>query len=761
MPDDLAVQLPLLKEWLEYMGYAVLGVENYEADDILGTLANACKNGDECIIATGDRDSFQLVSDKVTVLNTVTKMGKPEIIRYDKTAIFEKYGVEPSGMIEIKALQGDTSDNIPGAAGIGEKTATELIAKYHDIDNIYENIDTLDIRESVKTKLIASRDNVYMSRTLGTIFLDVPSISHDYSAYIKTDGDREKLTALMTKLEFFKLMERMGIDFTSVPKKTEEISSFSVIPFEKNAGNYDAVIADNKLYVAKDGKISVLNEKEDIKAFFEDESIEKNIYDLKSAWHYSINNGIELKNVTFDGMLAAYLINPSAKSYEIDRLSAEYSIGAEVDEEYKKIALYSALSKELKRKICDDGEEKLLSDIELPLAKVLAFMEHYGFSVDADGIREMGERLSEKLSDLEKNIYFSAGEEFNINSPKQLGVILFEKLGLPAKKKTKSGYSTGAEILDSLVDFHPIIGMILEYRKLAKLKSTYCDGLITTVADDGKIHSTFNQTETRTGRISSLEPNLQNIPVRTKEGRELRKYFVAADGYTLVDADYSQIELRVLACMANDEKMTEAFKNGIDIHTLTASEVFKIPTSMVTDTMRRNAKAVNFGIVYGIGAFSLAKDIGSTRKEASDYINGYLSTYSGVDKFMKTSVENAKKCGYSETLFGRKRYLPELTASNAMVRAAGERIARNMPIQGTAADIIKIAMVKVFERLEREKLDAKLIMQVHDELIVEAKEDIAEYVGKLLSEEMQNAVKLAVPFVADTHIGKSWYEAKE
>ena len=765
MPEELASQMPILKEWLTLMGYSVLSMEGFEADDILGTLSAASNGTDnECIIATGDRDSFQLVSDKVTVLNTVTKMGRPEIVRYDKNAIFEKYGVTPQGMIEIKALWGDSSDNIPGARGIGEKTACSLVQEFNNIENIYENIETLPIKDSVKAKLIESKDNVFLSKQLGTICLNVP-ISTDYNDYVIKPRNDLELSRLMTKLEFYKLMKKMGIEASVEVKEDAKSHLYKCEKAQISDGDViDIYLKDERVCVAKGENVFEVENKAELKTILENEKICKNIYNIKAFWHYCFNNNIKLLGENFDAMLAGYVLNPSQKSFEVERLCFEHGATVEINTEnelLKETALLSEVTKILLKKIESTNSENLLFNIEIPLSRVLASMERYGFSVDTNGIIKMGEEIAETLTQLEAQIYMLSGEKFNINSPKQLGVVLFEKIGLTCKKKTKSGYSTNAEVLESLQNEHPIIDLILEYRKLGKLKSTYCDGLSAAADSTGRIHSTLNQTETRTGRISSLEPNLQNIPVKTREGSRLRKYFKAEEGYLLLDADYSQIELRVLAHMANDERMINAFNSNVDIHTVTASQVFKIPESMVTDTMRRNAKAVNFGIVYGIGAFSLSKDIGVTRREADDYIKGYLNTYSGVDAFMKEVVENARQDGFVSTMYNRRRYLPELSSSNGMIKAAGERIARNMPIQGSAADIIKIAMVRVYNRLKEENLNARLIMQVHDELIVEAKEDIAEYCAQLLTEEMQNAASLKVPLIAQTNIGKTWYEAKD
>ncbi len=765
MPPELAEQFPEIKEWLRLMGYSVISCEGYEADDIIGTLAAICeKSGDECIIATGDRDALQLVSDKTTLLNTVTKAGKPEVVRYTPELIFEKYGVEPHKMIDIKALQGDTSDNIPGVSGIGEKTAAMLVSSYGTIDEIYENLAELPIKEGVRTKLAAGKDSAYLSRTLGTINRDVP-IDTDPEKYLVQPQNREELVAFMARFELFKLIEKMGLSDITVTAPRQEAVEYSFCTELPESDMYTVCIIGESAAICTDNSVAVVPTGSEYFKNLAEGAVAKNVYDLKTAYKLCEGLGISLENVVFDGMLAGYLCSPSASGYDIERLVKEYaapdvSFGCEVADEAVTVARYAEVSKILKQKLDENGQSGLLAEIELPLARVLAEMEMCGFCVDFEGIKQYGDELAEILEQLSQNIWFHAGGEFNINSPKQLGTVLFETLGLPAKKKTKNGYSTNAEVLEGLVGVHPIVEEILEYRKLSKLKSTYCDGLCAANDGSGRIHSTLNQTETRTGRISSAEPNLQNIPVRTDEGRKLRRYFKAAEGYTLIDSDYSQIELRVLSHMANDETMINAFLDGVDIHTVTASQVFGIPVEMVTPMLRGRAKAVNFGIVYGIGAFSLAKDIGVARKTAQQYIDGYLNTYSGVAEFMENTVAEAKKTGYTTTLFSRRRYLPELTASNALVRAAGERIARNMPIQGTAADIIKIAMVKVSERFRREKLDARLIMQVHDELIVEAKEEIAEYVKQIVVDEMQNAAHLSVPLTVDAHIGKTWYDAK-
>lgn len=754
MPEELKCQFPIIKEWLKAAGYSQIEHEGFEADDILGTLAAKAETDEnECVIATGDRDSLQLVSDNTHVLLTVTRMGQNEITDYTPEKLFEKYSLTPAGMIELKALMGDSSDNIPGVAGIGEKTAGDLIKRFGSIDHIYDNIDTLDIKDSVRTKLTAGKDSAFLSRELGTICKSAP-IDTDFEHYRIRPADDKELYALMSRLELFKLMERMNIKpSASGDTKKAEIKVFKSGNISDIKNTADIYIQNGQAAAVSGGKIIPLTE-EKLVSVLKDKNVKKRVYDSKNL--YKKYPGTV--SIVFDAMLAAYLINPSSNDYSIDRLFTEY--GIETDGKSYDAAAFSALCEKLENKLESTGETGLLTDVELPLAQVLASMETEGFLIDADGIKEYSLELEKQISELTGDIYTLAGTEFNINSPKQLGEILFIKLGLPAKKKTKNGFSTNAEVLESLRYDYKIVDLILKYRRLAKLKSTYCDGLLAAVGTDGRIHSTFNQTEARTGRISSLEPNLQNIPVRTEEGKRLREFFKAKDGYVLCDADYSQIELRVLASISNDPVMIDAFRRGVDIHTVTASEVFGIPEDMVLPIMRSRAKAVNFGIVYGIGAFSLAKDIGVSRAEASRYINNYLQTYKGVSDYMERVIKDAKRDGFVTTLFGRRRYLPEITASNGMLRAFGERVARNAPIQGTAADIIKIAMIKVNNRLNLEVPGAKLILQVHDELIVECKKEQAEKVCAVLKEEMENAASLKVDLFVDAHYGRTWLEAK-
>ena len=742
MPDELAQQMPVLKELLEAMGVPIVEKPGYEADDILGTLAR--HSGDAvCTIATGDRDSLQLVSDSVNVLLAATKMGRPVTDRYTPEAVREKYGVEPEKLIDIKALMGDSSDNIPG----------------------------------VRDKLKKDRDMAFLSKKLGTINCDIP-IDNNPQSYILKAPDNFKVTRMLADLEMFKLIDRLGLEISNTASEPQKEEKPVPVCAEDDFGQLMTRLkSDGESYFLWDGekcrfdlgdKVLVCDcENENFYPFFikllENKNIKKYTADIKSLYSFAQGCSAQCRNMCGDLELEGYVLNPSASSYDALRLAGEYSAAVPVengDENDCAAASLRRLFAAMDKKIEENGQQKLLHDIELPLAHVLSSMEQTGFAVDRDGIAEFGKQLGERIAEIEQEIYALVGYEFNLNSPKQLGEALFEKLKLPARKKTKSGYSTDAQVLESLENKHPAVRDILEYRTLSKLRSTYCDGLLKVIGEDGRIRSTLNQTETRTGRISSTEPNLQNIPVRSPLGREMRKFFVARDGYVLIDADYSQIELRVLAHISGDQNMIKAFNDNTDIHTVTASEVFDMPPQLVTPIMRSRAKAVNFGIVYGIGAFSLAKDIGVSRSEADEYIKGYLRHYSGVDKYMHDVVEKAKKDGYVETMFARRRYLPELTASNANTRAFGERVARNMPIQGTAADIIKIAMIRVYERLERENLAAKLIMQVHDELIVEAPENEKERVSALLKEEMENAVKLSVALTADVHSGRTWYDAK-
>lgn len=777
MPAELAEQMPVLKELLTALGYKIVTKEGFEADDIIGTLSAHIDTDDRCYIATGDRDSLQLVRENVQVLLASTKMGRAETNVYDIARIQAEYGVTPRQMIDIKALMGDSSDNIPGVAGIGKKTAEDLVQRFGAIDRIYADIETLDIKPGVRQKLLDGRDMAYLSYKLGTIDLDAP-VDTNAAHYVKDTPNVQEATGILVSLEMFKILEKLNLQGEITAQATKQIEQ-KKLPVQtgpdalatvlQNGKTYFYFVNENTVYFQTETDLVVADlaekaQKELFLSLLAKNDIEKYVYSAKEVFAYALKNGVTVKNVKMDITLAAYLLNPSAKEYDMHRLLQEYSPvtnAAEAEEELlSDCANLHSLCDKLTVRLEQNEQLPLLETIEIPLAEVLASMEQIGVLVDKAGIEQFNEMLTGKIAELQSRIYELAGEEFNINSPKQLGEILFVKLQIPTKKKTKTGFSTNAEVLEGLADEYEIVRCILEYRTLAKLKSTYCEGLLKVIGEDGRIHSCFNQTETRTGRISSTEPNLQNIPVRQELGREMRKFFKAADGNLLVDADYSQIELRVLADIANDQAMIDAFNKDTDIHTVTASQVFHMPEKLVTPLMRSRAKAVNFGIVYGIGAFSLSKDIGVTRAEADRYIKDYLHLYAGVDRYMKEVVEQAKKDGYVKTLFARRRYLPELASSNGMLRAFGERVARNMPIQGTAADIIKIAMIRVYHRLKDENMQAKLILQVHDELIVEAPEAEAQKAAQIVSEEMENACKMKVRLKSDANIGKNWYDAK-
>lgn len=781
MPEELRQQMPVLKNVLSLMGYHIVEKEGYEADDILGTLSRAAMAaGLPCYIATGDRDALQLVTDTVTVLLASTKAGHPETQVFTPQAVKEKYGMPPARLIDLKALMGDSSDNIPGVAGVGEKTAMTLLQTYDSIDALYADLSHADIRDSLRAKLEIGKDAAYMSRELGTICLVAP-VDTDISNYVVQPMQREELATLLTELELFKWIEKLDLHGTQLSfgdMPLAPMPTTSIEGEEAKADAYRFVTENSRLdflyrledgvlddvYVSFDGRTACFKADECFAELLCDQTISKRTHDVKPLLRAFLAKEQTVNGVVMDTMLAAYLLDPLASSYSLSRLAQEYgavaaavSLDAPLEQQ---IAFFSQTAEKLEIGLHETGQEALFRDVEMPLAEVLASMEAYGVEVDAPHIKEYGEMLARRIQTLETAIYDAVGYTFNLNSPKQLGKALFEDLLLPAKKKTKSGYSTNAEVLEELRDAHPVVGMLLEYRTLSKLKSTYCDGLLKVVSADGRIHSTFNQTETRTGRISSTEPNLQNIPVRQEVGRELRRFFRASEGMVLCDADYSQIELRVLASMAGDDTMINAFNSGADIHSITASQVFDMPLDMVTPLMRSRAKAVNFGIVYGIGAHSLSKDINVSYKEAKAYIDGYFRNFAAVGGFMEQLISHAKEVGYAQTLLGRRRPLPELRAGNAMTRSFGERVARNMPIQGTAADIIKIAMVRVYKRLREEGLTARLILQVHDELIVEAPEMQAERAANILQEEMENAVQMAVKLTADVHTGKTWYDAK-
>lgn len=774
MPEELAQQMPVIKELLGDLGIKIIQCEGYEADDILGTLSKAAADsGNECYILTGDRDSFQLVSDRVTVRLATTKETKI----YTPDRIMEEYGVTPRQMIEVKALMGDTSDNISGVKGIGEKTALSLIKQEGDVKTLYEHLADIKLTPSVRTKLENGHQDAIASRFLAEICLEAP-VEKAIEFYKLGEVDTEKTKALLANLEMMRLIDRLGLSGKAVESsdsavqesklKLSDLPKFEVKPLDESVISVLGkdktayfIFADNKLSILCNDVIYITEDNAIITAFM-GTACEKITFEGKTAHKFAFSNGTHLENLTFCCDLAGYLLNSQSSEYTAENLCLSYKCLYRTDMgEYADLSSLPALSENLKKQLEMTEMTKLFDDIEMPLCEVLASMEFYGVKADAEGIKAFGEDLKIKIDELTSQIYMYAGKEFNIASTKQLGEVLFEDLGLPAKKKTKSGYSTNADVLESLMDKHPIVPLIVEYRTLTKLNSTYVDGLLKLIHPDGRVHSVFKQTETRTGRISSTEPNMQNIPVRKEIGRNMRKFFVAEDGYTLLDADYSQIELRVLASVCGDKNMQEAFSEGRDIHTSTAAQVFDIPEDFVTPEMRSAAKAVNFGIIYGIGAFSLSKDIGVTVAEAKRYIKNYLDNFPKVSEFMDKTVDDGIKNGYVTTLFGRRRYIPELSASNKVLQAFGKRAAMNAPIQGAAADIIKIAMVRVYKKLREEDLDARLILQVHDELIIEAAEKDKDRAEKILKDEMENAVKLAVPMTVDVNSGRSWYEAKD
>ena len=801
-PEDFLVQLPLMKEVLAAMNCMCMELPGYEADDIIGTVSKICDQSDvECNILTGDKDDLQLISDNTTVKLVVTRMGRTTTTDYHPEQFREKYGIEPSEFIDVKALMGDASDNIPGVAGVGEKTAMSLIQNYKNIDYIYEHIDELEIKEGVRNKLKNDRDNAYLSYELATIDRNAP-IDFDFSAAVRSGYNESELAALFTRLNFRSFISKLKLDKAAeAAEATDTIEGIGksadfkdLISAARAAKKVAYTLSGNRLFIKlpKGDVIYADADKEDLKEFFGDSEISKVGYDIKEDIIAVSEYGIDVpespfRAMTFDVMLAAYILDPTQSSYHIDTLCTKYlSAYLDCDDSadggeqlsmldviepssdktqliINRVYAIERLAEKMADEIEKNGQHYLYYDVELPLTEVLARLQLRGMYVDRDELTDFGRMLDDRINLLCDEIYSLAGEEFNINSPKQLGVILFEKLELPFGKKNKSGgYSTNAEILEKLRDKHEIVEKVLEYRQLAKLKSTYVTGLSSVVnPKTGRIHSHFNQTVTNTGRLSSTEPNLQNIPVRTPLGREIRKMFIAEkDGWTLIDADYSQIELRVLAHIADDSAMKQAFLDNEDIHTQTAATVFKTPVDEVTPLMRSRAKAVNFGIVYGIGAFSLAKDIGTSRAEAQQYIDEYLAHYGNVALYMNQVIESAKECGYITTVLGRRRYIPELSASSHQLRMFGERVAMNAPIQGSAADIIKIAMVNVDRRLAESGLSARLVLQVHDELIVESPESEKDAAAAILKEEMEKAYKLSVPLIVDMNSGKSWYDTK-
>lgn len=764
MPDELREQVPVLKELLSAMGIPLLMLEGYEADDLLGTVARKSEaKGMDVVIVSGDRDLLQIATDKIMIRMPKTKRGVTEIENYYAEDVLSAYRVTPLQIIELKALMGDSSDNIPGVPGIGEKTATSLIAAYGNIENAYTHVEEIKPNRA-KEALRSHYDMAVMSKKLATICVDVP---------VEFDWEKARLSALYTpeayewcrKLNFKKLLERFErteemvlaepeakriTDFGEAEEILRKAEQGERIAFElcrqpEEAGLSLALSGTEVYYIAAEGFLT-----EDYLLSRLEQVVEKvpfcAVSDVKKILKYI---GPKNRRHLFDIEIAAYLVNPLMSSYAHEDLGKPYAALTT----WKKVP-------GLVEKLEKMGMKRLFEEIEMPLVFTLYDMERAGIRVNGDALKAYGDALIGRIEELERQIHTAAGEAFNINSPKQLGAILFDKLGLPNGKKTKTGYSTSAEVLDKLAPEYPIVKDILEYRQLTKLKSTYADGLSGCIAEDGRIHSNFNQTITATGRISSTEPNLQNIPVRMELGRLIRKVFIPDEGCVFVDADYSQIELRVLAHMSGDQKLIEAYQQAEDIHRITASQVFHVPFEEVTSLQRRNAKAVNFGIVYGISSFGLSQDLSISTKEAKEYIERYFETYPGIKGFLDGLVAGAKEQGYAATMYGRRRPVPELKSSNFMQRSFGERVAMNSPIQGTAADIIKIAMVRVHDRLQEEGLKSRLILQVHDELLVEAPLEEAGRVEQILTEEMQQAAELKVPLEIDMHRGNNWYEAK-
>ncbi len=767
MPPELAEQLPTLKELLGNLGYTIVTSQGYEGDDILGTFAHACTaRGEDVWIATGDRDSLQLVGDHVKVLLTTTKMGRGETNEIDTQAIWEQYGVSPKQLIDVKALMGDSSDNIPGVSGIGEKTALALIQEFGSLEGVYANIDAPSIKPGARQKLLADKEKAYMSRTLATICTDVP-IDTEAVHYVKTAGDPAAATALLGELEMHSLIGKLPglqqqqmalpLDIQSDGVPHAQLTSLTADELAKMQKIY--LYAASFGYYASFGEKAYRLDRDSLRMVLTSE-IETYCYDAKRLYHAAMDGGYAVRGIVFDLMLAAYLLSPASASYALDRLGGEYRAAPRFLCDVEELGLLEPLCKKLAALLEEQNMRTLHDTIELPLARVLAQMENRGFLLDIAGLEAFGEELRNQVEREQNEIYAMVGHTFNLNSPRQLGEALFDTLGLPTGKKNKTGYSTDAETLDKLRGAHPVIDHILSYRTYQKLNSTYVEGLLKAVDATGRIHTEFKQTETRTGRISSREPNLQNIPVRTELGSRFRKYFIAGDGQVLLDADYSQIELRVLASISGDARMIAAFENDRDIHTETASEIFKVPREDVTPELRRRAKAVNFGIVYGIGAFSLSQDVGVSIQEAGSYIDNYLATYHGVASYLADTVAQAARDGFVTTLYGRRRQLPELASSNRIQQALGKRLAMNTPIQGTAADIIKIAMILVHARLEAEQLDAALVLQVHDELLIESSAADSQKAAQILKEEMERAAQLSVHLDVEVGVGGNWYDAK-
>ncbi len=800
MPDELAVQMPVVKDVLDAMGLTRCELPGYEADDLIGTISRrANEHGDSCVVVTGDRDSLQLVGDGTTVRLVATKMGQTTYDSYDTEKFREKYGFDPIYLIDLKALMGDSSDNIPGVPGIGEKTAMQLLHDFGSLDGVYQHLDDPRIKKGARTKLEAGEQSAKDSYWLATIDRNAP-LELDVEHLPEAKPDEQALYDLLTRLEFKNFIKRLDLSGEQAAPRLPEVQVQPVRTAAEGFALLDALTASDRVFAVLsetlraacllDGDTaSVLfaddfaeNEWGDLLRRLFDGSIELVLHDAKPVAAALLARGIQPDGIRFDTCIAAYVIDPTQSGYDLPRVALAYCntelpaldlddpaavspLGGQEQTAAacaQHAAAIRAIYTETAEQIEQLGMRKLYYEIELPLLRVLAEMEVLGCAVEPDALRAFGDKLDARIRELTQQIYHDADGEFNINSPKQLGEVLFEKLHLPAPKKTKTGYSTNVEVLERIAEDHPIVPRILEYRQLSKLKSTYVEGLLKVISPkDGRIHTHFQQTVTATGRLSSTDPNLQNIPVRTELGRELRRMFVAPDDdHVLIDADYSQIELRVLAHISQDEHMIEAFRSGQDIHAATAAKVYHVPLEEVTPQMRSSCKAVNFGIVYGISDFSLAQDIGVTRKEAGEFIRTYLATYPGVAKYMDEIKESARENGYVTTLFGRRRALPELKSRNFNIRSFGERVAMNTPIQGTAADIIKIAMVRVRDRLLREGLESRLILQVHDELILEAPKSEQETAMQLLREEMEAAFSMDAPLVAEAKAGHSWYDTK-
>ena len=766
MPEELAMQMPIMKDVLRAMNIPIYECQGWEADDVIGTVGKICSNnGWECVVVTGDRDSLQLIDENVHVKLVISRPGQTTATLYTEEKFREEYGFEPKKLIDLKSLMGDSSDNIPGVKGIGEKTAKNLLLRFGSLDGVYANLDDAIIKPKMRENLVTYKENAYLSYDLATIVAEAPIDFEPKDALIMP-YNRPALYDLFQRLEFVRLIDKYGLrgaamEQPKAEKKCESLPECEEIP-RKDVPCAVYVAEDGSLGIAWEKGVCALTPMEAQMAFDclagRTDCI---AHDLKTTLHRLDEMGIAAGAFGFDTALAAYDLNPSQSDYPVSKLVTTF-LGTSVEDGDAAACaealwhLHPVLTEELEK--C--GMTKLFREIELPLCDVLYRMEKLGIDIDRNQLEQFGVMLSVRIAECEKLIFSYSQEPFNINSTRQLGELLFDKLGLPPVKKSKTGYSTNADVLEKLKNKHPIIPAIMDYRMLTKLKSTYADGLLKEIREDGRIHTTFQNLVTATGRLSSTEPNLQNIPVRTDLGAEIRKMFIPKPGCVLIDADYSQIELRVLAHIAQDENMCNAFRSGMDIHTVTASQVFAVPASEVTSLQRRHAKAVNFGIVYGISEFSLSEDIGVSRWEARDYIDSYLANYRGVKAYMHNVIEDAREKGYTETMFGRRRYIPALKASNFNVRSGAERMTLNTPIQGTAADLIKLAMIKVDAALRNNFPAAKLLLQVHDELIVECPEEIAQDVAKLMSAEMEQVAKLNVPLTAEAKIGKSWYDAK-